>query len=271
MKEKFILENEDFDIEKILNSGQNVTYKMDGQYFVLQQNIEKIYIRTENNKTYFNISKNYFDKNLYNFFDMKTDYNKIREEINDKFPELKMYTDYGKGIRFINQDFLEGTTAFIISQNNNIKRIEKSMQEIKDNFGEGIFPSLEKLKTLSKEDFRSIGVGFRDKYLESFYKDITYDKIEELKKLSTKEAFIELQKYKGIGPKVANCILLFTLDKRDVFPVDVHIKRFMQDKYFDKKETNVKEIEEFALDKFKELSGYIQQYIFYYIINTKEF
>ena len=267
---KYILINEDFNIEKILESGQNYLYKKNENKYVFKKNKMEIESYTIEDKTFLNISEKVFKQNLYEFFDMNINYEKIRNEINEKFPELKKYTEFGKGIRFINQDFLECSTTFIISQNNNIPRILNSLKQLKEKYGENNeFPSLEKLKTLNKEDFSSIGVGFRDKYLVEFFKNINEEKIKELKTMNTKQAKEELMKYKGIGPKVSNCILLFCLEKRDVFPVDVHIKRIMEEIYFEKKETKEKIIEEFALQKFGKYSAYIQQYLFFYCIKNK--
>ena len=157
----------------------------------------------------------------------------------------------------------------IISQNNNIKKINNSMKKIIEKYGNNNnFPTLEKLKTLSKDDFRSVGCGFRDKYLYSFFQKITEEDLNRLKKLNTSEAFDFLTSFSGIGRKVANCILLFGLQKRDVFPVDTHIKKIMEKLYFNNKNANVNTIEKFALEKFGNLSGIIQQYMFYYQINN---
>ena len=81
---------------------------------------------------------------------------------------------------------------------------------------------------LTQDDFRNLGIGFRDKYVYNFVQAIDEDWLYQIKKMDTKEAFLELISFLGIGPKVANCILLFGLNKRDVFPVDTHIKKIMQ-------------------------------------------
>lgn len=266
----FILKNEDFDIKKILESGQNFSYTLSKDSFFIKREKLSIEIKTIDDKTYFNIDEEFFNKYLFNYFDMNTNYELIRNNINKNFPELKKYTDFGKGLRFLNQDFIEVSTTFIISQNNNMKRIKSSIEKLVDIYGkEKEFPSLDKLKTIKKEDFRQLGVGFRDEYLYKFYQTITIEQIEDLKKMATREAFETLVSFKGIGPKVANCILLFGLGKRDVFPVDTHIKQIMEKLYFDEKNTSPKEIEEFALKKFRNYASYIQQYLFYYKVNNK--
>lgn len=266
---RYYIENKHFNLEKTLNSGQNITFEKQDYIYTFNYKNDSIFGYTENDITYFSTDKEYFEKYLFDFFELNIDYGKINEEIINKFPELKQYVEYGRGIRFISQDFLESSIAFIISQNNNINRILKSMQELKDKHGSGYFPDLKTLKKLSIEDFRNLGVGFRDKYLYHFVQDIDEKWIEDVKRMETKDAFNELIKFSGIGPKVANCILLFGLKKRDVFPVDVHIKRIMEELYFDGKNTDVKKIEEFAIDKFGIYSSYIQQYLFFWQINNK--
>lgn len=268
MEFNYILKNEDFNIQKILQSGQNLFYQEENKIFSFYFKTDQIFSYTENDVSYFSIDEVYFNNNLYNFFDLQTDYRKIRNEINEKFPELKKYTDFGKGIRFISQDFLEVAITFIISQNNNIKRILNSINLLKK-FGNGIFPDLSTLKKLTISDFRSIGVGFRDKYLYNFIQNIDDEWINEIKSMNTQDAFNNLNSFLGIGPKVANCILLFGLNKRNVFPVDTHIKKIMQELYFENNDINVKDIEHFALNKFGLLSSYIQQYLFYWQISNK--
>lgn len=269
--EKYSFKNNYFDIGQILESGQYFLYKKQNDKYIVNINDNLLEISTINNITNITISKALFDKNIYNFFDINTDYEKIIKEINKSFPELKKYTNFGKGIRFLNQDFLLVAISFIISQNNNIGRIKKSIEYLTDMYGENNnFPTLEKLKTLTQEDFRKAGVGFRDKYLFNFVQKITKQQIDFLKNMNSKEAFEYLIQFQGIGPKVANCIILFGLHKRDVFPIDTHIKKIMQDIYFEGKETSIKKIEEFALKKFKDKASYIQQYLFYWSIKHKE-
>lgn len=267
MKFNYYINNIDFDIGKILQSGQNILYEQNDNIYSFYYNNTKIYAYTKENITYFSISKSFFDTYLIEFFDMKTNYTKIRKQINEQFPELMIYTQFGQGIRFISQDFLKCCITFIISQNNNIKRILSSVQNIESLFNNS-FPDLNQLKQLSIADFRNCGVGFRDRYLYNFVQSINDKWIKELQEMDTNKAYNELINFTGIGPKVANC-LLFGLNKRDVFPIDVHIKRILQHIYFSDKEQNINELQSFALNKFGNLSSYIQQYLFYYCIENK--
>lgn len=269
MEFRYYIKNKFFNINKILESGQNITFEKENDVYKFNYRNDIVFSYTNGDITYFSCDKEYFEKYLFNFFDMNTNYEKINNDIIHLFPELKQYIEYGTGIRFVSQDFLESSITFIISQNNNIKRILKSVQELKDKYGDGYFPTLEKLKTLSIEDFKNLGVGFRDKYLYNFVQNIDEQWIKNIKEKTTKEAFDILITFSGIGPKVANCILLFGLKKRDVFPVDVHIKRIMQNLYFEREETDNQKIEKFAIEKFGMYASYIQQYLFFWQITHK--
>ena len=157
----------------------------------------------------------------------------------------------------------------------NIKRIKKIINNISMKCGKKIefegkeyygFPSIEELRKLKEEDFKSLGAGFRAKYLEStvnkIYSDNLEKYIEKLNNLSNKELEKELLNLKGVGPKVANCIMLFGFNRIDSFPIDVWVKRVMQEEFFGGEEVSNKKIEEFANTLYKK--GLAQQYLFYW-------
>ena len=220
-------------------------------------------------------SREDFENIWYDYFDLATDYGKIKEILNQD-PILKEAIDFGQGIRILNQDPFETVISFIISANNQIPRIKNSIRLIAENYGEKIgefkgdsyysFPRVEVLAKAKKEDLKEIcRVGFRDKYIVDSSNMILDGEVnlESLFELTRDEASIELKKLKGVGPKVSNCILLFSLKKSDSFPVDVWVKRIMEYFYF-KEETKPKEISKFAKERYKNLGGYAQQYLFYY-------
>ena len=129
---------------------------------------------------------------------------------------------------------------------------------------------IEALKNASKEELRTLGMGFRDKYIYETTKIIAEKQVdlESLKNKETKQAREELLKLNGVGPKVADCILLFsTLKRLDVFPIDVWVRRVMNDLYIhneDETKVSKKQIENLAKEKFGELEGIAQQYLFYW-------
>ena len=186
---------------------------------------------------------------------------------------------YGEGIRILNQDLWEMIISFIISANNNIPRIKGIIERMSKKYGEEIefrgkkyytFPTIEALKNASKEELRTLGMGFRDKYIYETTKIIAEKQVdlESLKNKETKQAREELLKLNGVGPKVADCILLFsTLKRLDVFPIDVWVRRVMNDLYIhneDETKVSKKQIENLAKEKFGELEGIAQQYLFYW-------
>lgn len=210
------------------------------------------------------------------YFDLDKDYKKIEEKISMIDKHVKEAVSRSSGIRILNQDFFETLISYIISANNNIPRISKSVNEISKKYGKKImfendeyylFPTLEELKNVSIEEYRKCGVGFRDSYIYNTVKDILENKfdIENINNKDTLSLRKELLSLKGVGPKVADCILLFACDRGEVFPIDVWVERVMSVLYF--KETNgkckKKDILEYASNNFKENAGIVQQHLFY--------
>lgn len=198
------------------------------------------------------------------YFDFDRDYNQIIQKISSN-EILKTASQFGGGIRVLNQDPWETLCSFIISQNNNIKRIKGIIERLCENFGENkgnyyAFPTAEKIASLSLEDLSVLRAGFRAKYiLDAAVKVASSEiKLETLKDLTLDDAREELMKIKGVGPKVADCALLFSHRHCRAFPKDVWIKRAL-DVLFDGQLP--KEAEEYA--------GIVQQYIFFYARETK--
>ncbi len=214
------------------------------------------------------------------YFDLDRDYQKIKNSIVEADPGLKPIIEQYYGIRILNQEFVETLMSFIISQNKNIPGIKKIVQTISRNYGSCIgedekcayyaFPDLKQLEKISEQDFRDMKTGFRAAYLRDAIEKIADGSIceEELRRLQFSEAKEKLVAIKGVGDKVANCVLLFGLGFRNAFPVDVWIKRIMEELYFHKN-TDKKVIEQYASEKFGEYGGYAQQYLFMYAKNKQ--
>lgn len=203
------------------------------------------------------------------YFDLGTDYGAIKDELVRNEPEMENAVKYGYGIRILRQDLFETLISFIVSQNNNIPRIRKCIEALCSRYGEYIgeafgrewhaFPEPEVLAEASEEDLAALRLGYRSGYIraaaERYVSDRDCGHLPE-----TRE---EILSYRGVGPKVANCIMLFGLRDVGAFPVDTWVKHIMNDMYgFD--ENDMKGMERFACDKFGELAGYAQQYLFYY-------
>ena len=266
---------DDFVPKHIFECGQcfRFTKENDGSYTVVAKN-RVINVSAVNDKI---IIKNTTDEEFsdiwYDYFDLNNDYKKIKETLSADI-HLKNGTTFGKGIRILNQDLFECIISFIISANNNIPRIQGIIERFAQKYGEKIsafnntyytFPEIEITKNLKREDLSFLRAGYRDAYLiDAFNKIGNGDvSLENIKAFTTDDARKELMKIKGIGNKVADCILLFGNGRKETFPVDVWVKRSIGSLYAD--EIGELSIHEFAKNKFSELAGYAQQYLFYYM------
>lgn len=214
------------------------------------------------------------------YFDLKRDYEEIKRRLSRVDKYLKQSISYGQGIRILNQDLWETIISFIISANNNIPRIKGIIERLSKAYGNKIewrgkeyytFPTIEQLSQADIKDLRALGLGFRDKYIYQTTKQIVRGQVD-LKALheepNTQKIRKVLLSLSGIGPKVADCILLFsTLKRFDVFPIDVWVRRVMNDLYIqldDENKVSKSKIEELARQKYGNLEGIAQQYLFYW-------
>ena len=200
-----------------------------------------------------------------NYFDLDKDYEQVKSAVS-LTPIMKEATAFGHGIRILKQDFFEMIISFIISANNHIPRIKAIIERICSALGEDMgeyhaFPTPSSLATASADFFRKIGAGYRAEYLESTAKYLASQDFSSWLDLPTDELGKRLISLKGVGPKVADCILLFGAGRTDVFPVDTWIKKVYHD-YFGT-EQNPTLIRKNLLTTFGPNAGYAQQYVFY--------
>ena len=262
---KIIITNEDhFNIEHILECGQVFRFGIDENknYYVISKDKKATIVEYEN---YYLIKSN--DPNYFvNYFDLNRDYNIIKQSLkNDKI--LKPMIEFGYGIRILNADPIEIILSFIVSQNNNIKRIQKIIEKL-CKIGNKIndfyaFPTIEELTNQNDDFFKSLGAGYRDKFLRNTSNSLKNTDIKTIKNLSSDEIYNFLISLNGIGPKVASCILLFGFGKTDKFPVDTWIEQVYYNHYSNKKRTRP-QIQKYFEDKYDKYAGYAQQYLFYY-------
>ena len=195
------------------------------------------------------------------YFDLDTDYEKIREDLSKLHPVLAEAAKFAPGIRILRQEPFEALISFIISQNNNIKRIEGIVKRLCENFGEKneageyAFPTAETLAVLSPEELSPIRAGFRHRYIIDAAKKVFSGEVnlESCREKSFEEAKKELMTIVGVGEKVADCVLLYGLHKVNAFPMDVWMKRAMKKLFPDVNP-----------ESFGEYAGVAQQYIFHY-------
>ena len=280
--EKYIIANQDsFNIKDIFECGQCFRWNKDssGSYIGVIKNAV-IKVETKDEKIIFTgKSNNNFKQIIREYFDLDTDYSQYKEKLSGIDEYLRKSIEFGNGIRILNQDLWECIISFIISANNNIPRIKKIIEKLSLNYGKKIefegkdyylFPTPEELSKASIQDLRNLGLGFRDKRIYNttkmvLNKDIDLD--EFMKIDNTNKMREELLKLDGVGPKVADCILLFACKRVDVFPIDVWVRRVMNDLYIhneDEEKVNKRELQKLAEEKFLGLSGIAQQYLFYW-------
>lgn len=257
----------DFNIEQIAESGQCFRWnKIRDMYYRGIIGNKVCEIEQINNEVKVN---GITEEEFIDYFDINRDYSEIKMTFKND-PIVSEAIKYGYGIRILNQDKFEILISFIISANNNIPRIKKSIEKIARRYGKKIddenytFPTPIELSLATEEELRECGVGFRAPYIYKTCRAVLDGfNLEEVSKLETSKCKKELMKLTGVGPKVADCIMLFSMQKLDAFPVDVWIKRIMEELYI-KKEVSLKEVEKFAKDKFLSYAGVVQQYLFFY-------
>lgn len=260
-----IINADTFDPKQILESGQMFRFWQENGSYIIKTGDQTAKIECLGAKNFRIHCKN--PKYFVNYFDFATDYAIIISQL-EKFPFLLPALNFGHGIRILKQPAWETLICFIISANNNIARIKKSVEAICAKFGgqdeQGFnFPTPTQLGAATIADFTKAGVGYRAKYLVQTVQAINngFD-LEVLRNMPTDKARSELIKLAGVGPKVADCILLFGLGHTRVFPVDTWIAKVYQEHFG--KEKNRTVMRKKLVEKFGELSGVCQQYLFYH-------
>lgn len=274
---KIIIEGlEHFEVKDIFECGQcfRWTVEEDGSYTAVAFG-KVINVAREDEKIIFSNTNMEDFKNIWHhYFDLDRDYGQVIEKLSTD-DTLKIATEFGKGIRILNQDEWEILISFILSANNRIPMIRRSISLLSEEFGDFIeeyrgvkyysFPTPEGLSGLTVEDLSACKTGFRAKYIVAAAHVVNNKEIDiyKIKELETEEARKELMRFAGVGPKVSDCIMLFSMDKEDAFPIDVWVKRVMEHFYLDE-DTKLKDIQAYAHEKFGSLAGFAQQYLFYY-------
>ena len=281
---EYILDNvRDFHLDHIFDCGQCFRWeKQDDGSYIGPALGRIVKIKTEGCQDSTKVIIENCDENDYvklwaPYLDMERDYGKIKTILTESDEVLKRASEYGYGIRILKQDFWETVVSFIISQNNNIPRIKGCIESICKSFGEYIgeyegreyyaIPTPEVMAGLTVEDLGSAKLGYRAKYLiETAKQMLAEGGPEEVKArlVASSNPIDDLQSFTGIGPKVAACISLFGLGRMDAFPIDVWMRRVMNQLY-EIDEKDVKSMKEYAKEHFGEHGGIAQQYLFYYI------
>ena len=285
-----ILENvKDFNIKQILECGQCFRWERisDTNYVIIAYRRVIEVIQNGSTVTIINTNMKDFNEIWKNYFDLNVDYEKIKEELS-KDELLRKSVEFGYGIRILNQDPFEMLISFIISARNSIPSIMKTIKKISEKWGDKIeyngnvyyaFPTPEQLKESTLDEIKETGASFRSKYIVdtiakvnaaneakrngTLNDELQQFDLEYIKSLPVDECHKALQNFMGVGAKVADCIMLFSMSKHSAFPVDVWIKRAMIHFYL-APDVSLNKIRVFGREKFGELAGLAQQYLFYY-------
>ncbi len=273
-----------FSLSDTLTSGQTFRWvpHEDGYIGVVGDKV--CYVSQEGDEVVFhNCSYEEYESVWKSYFSFDTDYKSIRQAL--------MYDSnvagamaYCGGIHIMRQPLWETVISFIISANNNIPRIMSIIERLSVKFGTLIemdygefytFPTPQALANADIAEIRACGTGYRDEYIKRTAKAFEDGSFcgNELNGLSRLEARKALMKLHGVGAKVADCILLFSVGMEDAFPIDTWVKKIMCRLYAEGESpdtVSVRKLEELAAKQFPRYAGYAQQVLFHYIRNYSE-
>lgn len=256
---------EDFNLGVTLDCGQAFRFAEEDGIFKGMAGDKYIEAEQKENGEviFYNLSEEEFVGFVCDYFDFNTDYSALRK-LYSSDKTMKEAVNFCKGIRILKQDPWETLCSFIISQNNNIKRIkgiiERLCEELGDKTEKGYsFPQPSRLASMKPEDLSFLRAGFRDKYIIDAAVKVSTGEVDldKIKAGSYDDGIEELTKIKGVGLKVANCVLLYGFYKTEAFPVDVWIKRVLSKFYKDG-----------FPEEFYSTRGIAQQFLFHYIRNA---
>lgn len=261
------VELEHFDLEQICASGQCFRMrKLENGHFAVPAADRYVELFQEKQVVTFDCSQEEFLFFWVSYFDLDNDYEKYISAINPRDKYLTAAAQAGSGIRILRQDLWEMVISFLISQQNNIVRIRRCIENICNRYGKEMtalngtvyhaFPTPEELNRATEEELRECNLGYRAKYVKEASRRVASGELqlEKLYTMRSSRARKELLGIYGVGEKVADCICLFALHEMDAFPVDTHIKQVLEAHY--KKG--------FPNRRYKGMRGIMQQYIFYY-------
>ena len=272
----------DFDAKHIFECGQSFRWSReeDGSYTGVAYgrviNVASDYSRRE--VIIKNTSLADFHSIWFDYFDLGRDYGEIKKVL-AKDPTMETAITYGAGIRILNQEPWELLVSFIISSNNSIPNISRCIGMLSQVYGKTLeyegrqyftFPTAKELSNASAEKLTECKTGYRCKYICDAVRMVINKEVDllHIKSLDMDSARKELMRVPGVGPKVADCIMLFSMQHHAAYPVDVWIKRGTE-QFFIHKEVSAKDIQSFAKEKFGDLAGFAQQYLFYFARNMK--
>jgi len=274
---KLIIDKNKLDIRKTLNSGQVFRYHMlnDEQIFILMTGNHFVIVKSLDQGYLFECSEEVFKSIWSPYLDLNRDYDKVNRRIIRKDKRLKEAIKLHQGIRILKQDPFEMLITFIVSQSKAIPQIKKLVDGLSEEFGEQIgtydhvkiysFPRPKDLAHLKEADFREMKFGYRASYLEAGV-DMFLNTSEDLSELSDEALKTKLISVKGVGDKVASCVMLFGYGRHKSFPIDVWMRRIVMALYYPEESIKIsdKKLEKFGKEMYGQDAGIAQQYLFEY-------
>jgi N-glycosylase/DNA lyase len=261
-----------FSIRQICESGQCFRLRpMEENHYSLVALGRYLELAQEGDAVTFYCSPEEYGAIWKNYFDLDADYGRYQDLAYSGGAYLTEAAGFGRGIRILRQDLWEMTASFIISQQNNIKRIKKCIDFLSERYGEKKysgdkayydFPKAAVLADADLDGLCACNLGYRSRYIRETARSVRDREIswDSLADLDYTDAKAELMKLSGVGTKVADCICLFGLHHLDAFPIDTHIRQVLDKEYPDG----------FPYESFPGFSGILQQYIFYYDLKKGE-
>lgn len=255
----------DFNLEATLDSGQvfGFTKNKDKNY---QGRIAGYEIEISQMQDWLHINSTLPQQKLVRYFDLERNLNPVYELIHRE-EALRPLAKKLRGLRLIQQDPWEALACFILSSNNNVKRIQLIWRNLSDRLSsrKNQFPEALEIARVHERTLRELGLGYRAPYLLHTAQFISKNEIslQMIRQAPYEEAVERVIAFPGIGPKVADCVLLYGFQKYEAFPVDVWILRAMRRLYFKNRKISEEKIRQFARKRWGSLAGYVQQYIFH--------
>ena len=272
---KLVLPVSDFNLEHTLECGQAFRWEKTGGFYYGVIGERLLRVKYDGRRLICESDRPLNKKEAAEYFGLNEDLPCILREIDVDKHIHKAVLKF-RGLRILNQGHWECLASFILSSYNNIPRIKKMIGKLSENFGKRLtlgrvegysFPTAAKIAKVKIGDLRRLGLGFRAEYLKDAARKISSGKLDldRLEDLNYEEAKKDLISLKGVGEKVADCALLFSFKKYEAFPVDVWIKRGIEDLYFKRRAVAQKKIAEFARGRFGRYAGYAQEYLYHYL------
>lgn len=264
----------EFDLINTMESGQTFVWRRDGNKYYTAIDGEAVLLEeTKDGLRYktTGLPEQKIKGNLGLWHPLEKIHSSIKVE-----PRVRQAVSRYGGMRVVNEEFFATTISFIISSQNNIPRIKKHVQDIAAEYGEPVqlngytahtFPKAGTLARAGEKELRELGLGYRAPYVVESARMIADGEIdsEKIEEMDYYDAHEEVQALYGVGDKVADCILLFSLGFLESVPIDRWIARTVKEYYPELHGETYRETADNFRERFGEYAGYAQNYLFHYI------